>query len=178
LAAGGPTFWHWLILSGLLLLVEALAPGASFLWLSVGAGLTGLLLAVLPGLGWQLQVLHFALWSVASVSLWLWWRARSPAGRAGGGDSTLNRRALHYVGSEAVLVAAIAAGHGRVRVGDGTWLADGPELPAGTRVRIAGARGAVLLVEPVEAAVADHHHHAPGGTHPRVTPPGSPPPAG
>ena len=51
-----------------------------------------------------------------------------------------------YVGTEAVLVEAIGPGHGRVRIGDSTWLAAGPDLPAGSRVRIVGARGALLLV--------------------------------
>ena len=55
---------------------------------------------------------------------------------------------MQYVGSEAVLVGAIVNGHGRVRLADTTWLADGPPLPAGTRVRIVGARGTLLIVEP------------------------------
>ena len=42
--------------------------------------------------------------------------------------------------------SAIGPGHGRVRIGDSTWLAAGPDLPAGSRVRIVGARGALLLV--------------------------------
>ncbi len=43
---------------------------------------------------------------------------------------------------------AIGPGHGRVKIADSTWLADGPELAAGNRVRVVGARGPVLLVVP------------------------------
>jgi hypothetical protein len=34
-------------------------------------------------------------------------------------------------------------------VGDSVWIARGPDLPAGARVRIVGAKGTVLEVEPV-----------------------------
>ena len=35
-----------------------------------------------------------------------------------------------------------------VRVADGEWIARGIDAPAGTRVRIIGSEGAILLVEP------------------------------
>ena len=140
-----PTVWHWLALGGALLAAEAFVPGFVFLWLGLSAGLTGLLFWLLPWLTWQWQVLIFAALAVASVSSWLWWRRRVAPVPA----DALNRRAMQYVGSEAILVGAIAGGHGRVRLADTTWLADGPPLPAGTRVRVVGARGTLLIVEPV-----------------------------
>jgi hypothetical protein len=143
------TFWHWLALGGGLLLLEMLTPGVVFLWLALAAGLTGLLLLAAPGLSWQLQVLGFAVAAVVTVGLSFRWRRRMPQA---GGDPGLNRRALAHVGSEVELVEAIGVGHGRVRIADSTWPAAGPELPAGSRVRIVGARGAVLQVEPVAGA--------------------------
>jgi hypothetical protein len=143
-----PTFWHWLALGGGLLLLEMLTPGAVFLWLALAAGLTGAVLWLVPALGWQAQVLCFAAAAVASVGLSFRWRRRLPVAA---GDPGLNRRALAYLGTEARLVRAIGPGHGRVRIADTTWLADGPELPVGSRVRVVGARGAVLLVVPVAA---------------------------
>jgi membrane protein implicated in regulation of membrane protease activity len=76
------------------------------------------------------------------------WRRRLPAK---GGDPGLNRRAAAYIGTESLLVQLIGPGHGRVQIGDTTWLADGPELPAGARVRGVGARGAILQVVPAAA---------------------------
>ena len=141
------TFWHWLVLSGLLLLLEILTPGFVFIWLAIAAGLTGVMLWLVPQLTWQLQLLVFAAAALASVGAWFaWWKRNPPAGSGSG----LNNRALAMVGTEAILVQAIGPGHGRVRLADSTWLASGPDLPAGTRVRIVGARGAVLLVAPVE----------------------------
>ena len=147
------TFWHWFALGGGLLLLEMLTPGVVFLWLALAAGLTGVLLWLLPGLSWQTQVLSFAVAAVATVGLSFRWRRRMPAA---GGDPKLNRRALANVGTETELVTATGPGHGRVRIADSTWLAAGPELPAGSRVRVVGARGAVLLVVPVAAQAADH----------------------
>ena len=142
------TFWHWFALAGTLLLLEMLTPGVVFLWLALAAVLAGLLLALVPGLAWQWQVLAFALAAVATVGLSFRWRRRLPAR---GGDPGLNRRAAAYVGTESVLVQPIGPGHGRIQIGDTTWLADGPELAAGARVRVVGARGAVLLVVPAAA---------------------------
>jgi membrane protein implicated in regulation of membrane protease activity len=45
---------------------------------------------------------------------------------------------------------AIENGRGKVRVGDSVWQADGPDVPAGSRVKVTGARGTVLVV------VAEH----------------------
>jgi membrane protein implicated in regulation of membrane protease activity len=42
---------------------------------------------------------------------------------------------------------AIQNGRGKVRVGDTQWLAEGPDLPAGTRVKVTAAKGSLLVVE-------------------------------
>lgn len=145
------TAWHWLALAGGLLILEVLTPGVVFLWLALAAGLTAILLCLARGLAWESQLLAFAALAVASVGISFRWRRRLPAT---GGDPKLNRRALACVGIEAVLESPIGPGHGRVRIADSSWLASGPELPAGARVRVVGARGAVLLVVPAAAAGA------------------------
>lgn len=143
----GPTFWQWWILAGLCLMIEALAPGFVFLWLGISAGITGLLTLIVPGLGWQWQTVAFAVLSLASVAGWLTWRGRHPAP----GEASLNRRAEACVGRIAVLETPLRAGaHARVRLGDTTWAASGPDLPVGARVRIVGALDTVLLVEPAK----------------------------
>lgn len=141
--------WSWLVLGGVLLLLEAVTPGVAMIWLAISAGLTGLVVLIEPALPWQWQLVLFSGCSLASVAGWLWYRHRHPPRD---GDPNLNQRSRSYVGQEAVLTVATGLGHGRVRVADGSWPADGPALPAGSRVRIVGARGAVLLVEPAEGA--------------------------
>jgi hypothetical protein len=138
-----PSFWHWWILGGLCLLAEALTPGFVFLWLGISAGVTGLLLLVTPDVGWRWQILTFTALSLASVVLWLAWRRQQGFTDTSG----FNNRAEACVGRLAVLETPLGSGrHGRLRLGDTTWAATGPELPSGTRVRIVAARGTVLEV--------------------------------
>lgn len=74
------------------------------------------------------------------------WLARCV--QVGSEDPDLNRRGARQVGRVVVLEQAIIAGRGRVRLGDGWWSVEGPDLPAGSRVRIVSVRGQVLAVEP------------------------------
>jgi membrane protein implicated in regulation of membrane protease activity len=39
-------------------------------------------------------------------------------------------------------------GRGRVKIGDAFWTVQGPDLPAGTPVRVTGTDGEILHVEP------------------------------
>jgi hypothetical protein len=59
----------------------------------------------------------------------------------------LNRRAESYVGRMFTLDGAIVDGRGRFRVDDTVWLVEGPDLPAGTRVRVTGTDKTLLRVE-------------------------------
>jgi inner membrane protein len=45
------------------------------------------------------------------------------------------------------LDTAIIDGRGRLKVGDAFWTVDGPDMPQGTRVRIAVVENMVLRVE-------------------------------
>jgi inner membrane protein len=47
-----------------------------------------------------------------------------------------------------LVVTAIENGEGRVKVGDSVWVARGPDASAGSRVRVVGAQGACLTVQP------------------------------
>jgi len=62
-------------------------------------------------------------------------------------EPLLNRRADQLVGRTAVLEEPILDGYGRIRLGDTTWRVAGPDLPAGTRVRVISAKGGELQVE-------------------------------
>ena len=62
-------------------------------------------------------------------------------------DPLMNRRGARLVGETALVVQAIEHGSGRVKLGDSEWIARGPDVAAGERVRISGSEGAILLVE-------------------------------
>jgi len=61
----------------------------------------------------------------------------------------LNDPAGVLIGRIAVVEQAIVAGRGRLAIDGTTWSAQGPDLPAGTRVMITATQGTVLVVKPV-----------------------------
>lgn len=63
-------------------------------------------------------------------------------------EPDLNRRGRELIGRTALVTDAIAAGRGKVQVGDTVWLAEGPDLATGTRVKIVGTTGTRLIVDP------------------------------
>lgn len=145
LAELGP--WHWLLLAIALIILEVLSPASFFMWLAVAAGLVGLLLAIFPAIGWQIQLLLFALFSVLSVVLGRRYLRRHPIATD---EPTLNRRGHQYVGRVFSLDQPIVNGVGKLRVDDTTWKISGADCAAGTKVRVRGVDGVVLLVSPVE----------------------------
>jgi membrane protein implicated in regulation of membrane protease activity len=57
-----------------------------------------------------------------------------------------HRLGLRYIGEALVLQSPINDGTGRVRLGNRDWNVRGPNLPVGTRVRVTGVDGSILLV--------------------------------
>ena len=135
--------WGWLALGMILAIAEIAIPGVFLIWLAGAALVTGLLTFVLPiGLPWQIGV--FAVLAIGSVFLGKRWLAAHPVV---GADPLMNDRTGRLVGQTVVVTAAIVGGSGKVRQGDGEWLARGPDAEPGTRLRVSGAQGTVLLVE-------------------------------
>ncbi|MGM0594599.1 MAG: NfeD family protein [Pseudomonadota bacterium] len=139
--------WSWWILAITLLVLEVFAPGTFFLWLGIAAGVVGLLVLVLPGLGWEFQVVIFAGLSVGSILLWRRYFRQLP------GDTdqpALNRRGHQYVGRSFTLDAPIVNGQGKIRVDDTSWKIEGEDCAAGSKVKVTGVDGVVLTVEQVD----------------------------
>ena len=91
------------------------------------------------------QWMLFAVLSLLSVLVGWQLRRRHPLGETD--QPLLNRRGAQLVGQVHVLESAIVDGRGRMKIGDAYWTAHGPDLPAGTRVRVLGADGGTLRVE-------------------------------
>ena len=138
------TWWHWYLIAILLLGLEMLTPVSFFLWLGVGAGLTGVLAQITGMASWQSQCVAFVVLSFASLFLGRRFiRRAAPAEH-----STLNRRLAQYVGRTAILEQPITDGHGKARLGDTLWRVRGPDCPTGTRIVVVGVDGSDLLVRP------------------------------
>lgn len=135
--------WGWLALGVVLATLEMLAPGYFLIWLAAAALMTGLIALFVP-LGLPLQVALFAALAVAAVLLGRRWLSANPIVSP---DPLMNDRGGRLVGETVVVTHALAGGDGRVRHGDSEWLARGPDAAPGTRMRITGHDGSVLLVE-------------------------------
>lgn len=137
----GIVFWHWFVAGLLFLILEALTPGAIFLWMGISAFVVGALAWLLP-LGWQIEFVLFGILSIASFFVYRRYRAPPVSDKP-----TLNRRGHSYVGRTFTLNAAIANGVGKLSVDDSQWRISGPDLPEGAQVRVIDVDGTTLKVE-------------------------------
>ena len=137
--------WVWLTLGLVLAGLEMLVPGVYLIWLAVAAIITGVLTYTLE-LSMPAQVIDFVFLSlIVAFSARRFLRDRPIESS----DPLMNRPGARLVGQTALVVQAIEHGSGRVRLGDSEWIARGPNIAVGERVRISGSEGAILLVEPL-----------------------------
>lgn len=143
LAQLGP--WIWVIGGLILLALELVLPGAFVIWFGISAIVVGAA-SILFDIAWQAQVVAFG---VLALILVMFLRPYFNRPRVTGPDAALNDRAARLMGTSYVLSQPIVNGSGRVRIGDANWLIAGPDVPSGTRVRVVGADGSILRVEPL-----------------------------
>jgi membrane protein implicated in regulation of membrane protease activity len=139
-------FWYWLVLAAVFGVIEVAVPAMVCIWFAAAAFGAAAIAWIVPGLAWEYQALIFAALAIASVVLGR--MAFAPA-RAPRTERRLNRRAESYIGRSFTLDGDIVDGRGRLKIDDTVWLVAGPDLPAGTHVRVAGADNTLLLVEPL-----------------------------
>jgi membrane protein implicated in regulation of membrane protease activity len=136
--------WVWGIAGLALLAAETVLPGFYLLWVGLAA-LVVCAAVVAFDLSVTSQLLLFAVSAIATcVAGWFVYQRR-------GADEAVdpNDNAEQMVGSTGEVLEA-SGGRLRVKVRDSIWLADGPDLAAGTRVRVTGQRGTVLKVTAVD----------------------------
>ncbi len=137
--------WAWLILGALLITAEMLAPGFFLMWIGGAALLVGLATWILP-IGAELQLILFAVIAPSAVYAAKRWFVSNAIESS---DPDLNNRGARLTGEVVTVVEALDGGRGRVKVGDSVWTAKGDNAPVGTKLRVSGCDGSVLLVEPV-----------------------------
>jgi len=134
--------WAWMIAGLVLLGVEIVAPGNVFVWFGIAALITGVVV-FFTNFGWQADALLFVVLAVVLVIAGRRYFSRAAAPSE---QPFLNQRANGLVGRSYVLAEPIVGGHGRIRIDDSHWRITGPDLPSGTKIRVASADGAVLRV--------------------------------
>ena len=132
----------WIVAGLVLLMLEIHAPGAFMMWLGLAAVGTGLVVLA-SGIGFDLQVVTVGVLAAISLAIGLRFRHRRPA--------RLNTQQAGLAGRSATALT-FHGREGRVRVGDSDWAArvppDVPEPASGSRLRVEGVDGTVLIVRP------------------------------
>ncbi|WP_368561692.1 NfeD family protein [Pseudoxanthomonas sp. UTMC 1351] len=134
----------WATITLLLFAAEAMAPGAFMLWMGFAAAVVFLGVLLIPGVSLLVQVAVFIVLSFVSIQIYRKWFRNT--GRVSD-QPLLNRRAEQLVGVVAPLDQAIIGGRGRIKLGDAYWVVQGPDLAAGTPVRVIAVDGMTLKVQ-------------------------------
>jgi hypothetical protein len=86
----------------------------------------------------------FASLSIVVIAVAKLWFGRNPIHSD---EPLLNERGQELIGRVYSVQQEIVNGEGRIKVGESTWKARGPDAPVGAKVRVVGAKAAVLEVE-------------------------------
>ncbi len=138
--------WTWLVMAAMLLLLELLLPGVFLIWLAIAAALTGIADYLLD-MPWQAELLLFALLSV--IAVFSGRRYYKGPGMEPADNPYLNRRQMGYVGRTFTLREPIVDGRGKLAIEDTVWEIEGPDLAAGTRIKVTAVHGMSLIVAPL-----------------------------
>ncbi len=144
-------WWHWILGGFVLIGLELIIPSFTIIWFGLGALLVGLLVAVSPAMPDWLQVL---LWAMASVAFTvMWFKYLKPKG-----DRThagLSKEGI--VGETGIIIKgtsdSFAKGVVRFRISilgadEWTCFADEP-LPVGSTVQVEDIEGQILKVRKI-----------------------------
>ena len=136
--------YGWWILALVLIGAELLTPGYFLIWIGFAAAALGIVTFFVPELSFLVQAVLFAV--LALVSCFVYWRFVRKVVDERSDQPLLNRRAEQFIGRRYTLDTAIVGGKGKVRIGDSPWLAEGPDLPAGTEVEVIAVSGTTVKV--------------------------------
>jgi membrane protein implicated in regulation of membrane protease activity len=141
--------WNWMVLGIVLLAIEIVAPGFFLLWIGIAALIVGTIsLAIWDAAFWvwEIQVVVFLTLSLLSAYV----GHQVMGGRKTESDQPLlNQRGEQLIGRTATLSEPITNGFGRIKLGDTLWRVKGPDLPAGTHVKVVSVNDLELVVAAV-----------------------------
>ena len=83
----------------------------------------------------------------ATAFAWYWWREHRRRQAELNSPLAEHRQGMRFIGQSLVLEQPISNNSGRIFIGNRQWQVRGPNLPIGSRVRVTGVDGTVLLVD-------------------------------
>ena len=92
----------------------------------------------------------FLVFAASAFGLWFWREYRVHQ-REQQSASAPHRAGQRYIGQVLTLTESINDGSGRAKLGNRNWTLRGPNVPAGTRVRVTGVDGTILIVDRLPA---------------------------
>jgi hypothetical protein len=140
-------FWHWWVLAIIFLVIELLVPAFFFLWMSVSALVTGIIVWLIPSTSTDIQILIFSILSIVSIMVW---RVYGKKITIATDQPLLNRRGSQYVGRTFNLHEAIQNGQGKIKVDDTIWKVYGEDCDIHSKVKVIASRGTVFDVKKVD----------------------------
>jgi inner membrane protein len=78
---------------------------------------------------------------------WYFWREHRKRQAELNSPLAEHRQGMRYIGQSLVLEQPIQNNSGRIFLGKREWQVRGPNLPIGSRVRVMGVDGSILLVD-------------------------------
>lgn len=140
------THWHWLILGVVLLAIETLGTGGFLLGIAVGSIVT----AIVSWLGadWQVQVIVFAVLSVASS--FAYWRYFKDFNlKREKSDVVINEKTQSLVGRSGKVISCEDNHYGKIMIGDTLWeFKAESSVKEGDAVIVEASEGMLLKVKP------------------------------
>lgn len=145
-------WWHWVALGLGLALLELALFSFFVIWFALGAVLTGIVLLVLPGLGFVAQMLLWTIASVAMTIIWFKYFRNASRTHAGQADEALGESGVLVRAIEPLGIVGAASGRGEVRfqkpvMGADVWPCIADEaIAVGARVKVVAVDGQLLKV--------------------------------
>jgi len=143
------SYWHWLVLALVLIIIELMTGTVFFLWLGAACvGVAGVLIAW-PETIWQFQLAWYVFFVILTILIWKMIRNIMPS-QDTLAPHKLNRRSEQYVGRIFTLSEPIINGVGKIKVDDSTWRVSGEDCSLETKVEVIAAEGMILKVKAVK----------------------------
>jgi membrane protein implicated in regulation of membrane protease activity len=138
------TPWAWALAAVVVALLELSAPGYYLIWIACAAAVTAIAtFAYAWTLSAQLTIFIAASLICCAGGFFVYRRLMALPPDA----PALNRRDRDLIGAAGVAADTFVNGHGKVRIGDSVWLAEGPDgLAKGAAVTVTAVRGTTVVV--------------------------------
>lgn len=137
------TYMFWLTAGIFLMVLEIVTPGIYFLWVGLGALVTGIISLIIPSLSGSALGVIFAILAIISALTGRKLMLKRQAVPTG-----LNDRMGSYVGKVYPVFEQFVDGRGKIKIGDSVWQAEAASnLSVGDQAKVVGTNGTVLKVE-------------------------------